>query len=94
MSVSVRPSNCPTCGTRLEAATFVGDDNRAPEPGDVTICIGCTAILRFTEDLSLRILPADELVALPAGARRAIFTVQRAVKRYQRSKESAHDEHQ
>lgn len=45
-------SPCPECGHVIEWAT--GDDGREPLPTDWCVCLECTAILRFTDDLGLR----------------------------------------
>lgn len=61
MSVSVRPSPCPTCGVELGFHTPL-DGGRAPAPGDVTMCTACGELLRFDGALVLYLPPADELV--------------------------------
>jgi hypothetical protein len=42
----VEATSCPSCGHNLDAAAGVTAD-RAPEPGDVTICAYCGAGLVF-----------------------------------------------
>lgn len=53
---------CPVCHTELDAATNVEDD-QAPKPGDVTICVYCATVMEFTEG-GLRIMSQEELDAV------------------------------
>jgi hypothetical protein len=61
----VKPNLCPTCGYTLNA---VGDINnkeiRAPRCGDASICISCGELLEFNEDLSLKKISAEVIIAL------------------------------
>lgn len=69
-----RPDNaCPACGSRLDAATAVREDAR-PDPGDVSVCVYCAAILRFDRELYLYApeqWEVDYLLAEIPGLRRA-----------------------
>lgn len=81
--------HCPVCNRKLDAATEVaGDGDAGPRPGDLTICIGCAAILGFEHDLKLRRLGADDLARLDRETYttllRAVLAVQMA-RRAQRS---------
>lgn len=49
-SSEIPHSPCPECGHVIEYAT--GDGK--PRPIDWCVCLECTAILRFTDDLGLR----------------------------------------
>lgn len=80
--------DCPVCKRKLDAATEVGGDGDGkPRPGDLTVCIGCAAILGFGSDLKLRRLGADDLAMLDRETYttllRAVMSVQMA-KRTQR----------
>jgi hypothetical protein len=44
---------CPVCESKLDAATATDDDNVVPKSGDVTICIYCTSVLEFTDDMTV-----------------------------------------
>jgi hypothetical protein len=51
------PTKCPDCGCELDAAT-VCDENAEeetvrPSPGDLSVCLKCGAILRFTEIMTI-----------------------------------------
>jgi hypothetical protein len=67
----VRPSlgdpTCPSCGTKLDAATSL--ECSTPEPGDLTVCAECGAICTFTEVLGCRLLTEEDLSALPTEVR-------------------------
>ncbi len=58
---------CPKCGSPNDAATSCDetdpDQKARPVPGDLSVCIGCASIQQFQEDLSLKIITMDELVA-------------------------------
>jgi hypothetical protein len=46
-------SRCPYCDKLLDVASNI-TDNRGPEPGDWTVCIGCSQFLVYEFDLRLR----------------------------------------
>lgn len=46
-SVRMPPCACPKCQARLDAATDAAGGDAVPKPGDLTICIHCTAVLQF-----------------------------------------------
>src|SRR4051812_16227606 len=63
-STRVAPSPCPNCGHVLDAAT--SESALPPEPGDITVCVGCSTILVFEDGMKLALpSPAllDELIA-------------------------------
>ncbi len=66
----MRKNKCLNCGYKLDAATEVGGDG-SPESGDATICIQCSHLMIFDEDLKLRELNDLEIVEL-AGDRRMV----------------------
>jgi hypothetical protein len=51
---------CPHCGHPIDGAAAVASE-RAPEPGDVTICIYCADILEFDEHMVLRRCDIEKL---------------------------------
>ncbi len=57
---------CPACDKRLDAATAGDGSDVLPKPGDVSLCIECGQILRFTSDMSLEIAPDEVLVEIAA----------------------------
>ena len=52
-SQRITESKCPECGKRLDGCSGV-NHNRQPKVGDVTICIKCTEIAVFGNNLKLR----------------------------------------
>lgn len=53
-----RARECPGCGAALDGALHVGEEEHAPTPGDVSICMYCRDIMIFEEE-AFR-LPTDE----------------------------------
>jgi hypothetical protein len=51
-------SCCPHCGKELDAAM---GHQRAPVPGDFTLCVYCQMPAVFADDLKIRELTEDEL---------------------------------
>jgi len=50
---------CPTCNTRIDAATGAVDsagamlpDSARPKPGDLTVCFYCATLLQFAPDMT------------------------------------------
>lgn len=68
-------SKCLNCGYEMDRASCVNNDC-APDPGDITICMSCGHLMAFADDLSLRALTDAEMVAV-AGNKR-IVDIQRA----------------
>lgn len=62
---------CPKCGKTLDAATNVVRD-AMPDPGDVTVCIGCAAVLQFGPEMKLSEAKIEEM---PAEIRRTLEEV-------------------
>ena len=51
---------CPVCGTSSDAMSGHNSNVReVPIAGDICVCYGCSSVLEFTEDLSVRIADAD-----------------------------------
>lgn len=63
-------------------AAAVGGAERArkPTPGDLSVCIGCGAFMRYEIGLTLRLLSLEEVGALPDDTREAMTSI-RAVAR-------------
>ena len=68
---------CPNCGYELDAATKVEGSKGAPEPGDVTVCMGCAALLQWDSEKKLTPARLDEM---PAEMRGTLEKVIAAVK--------------
>lgn len=55
---------CPYCNATMEVTSTRDLEIAKPEPGNLAVCFGCMEICKFTDDLDLRKLSTDELVAL------------------------------
>jgi hypothetical protein len=77
-------SQCPSCGTIVDAATAMvadeAEEQSKPEPGCFTICVECSAIAVFGEDLRLVQASEADLAALPAETRRMLEKVSQAIR--------------
>lgn len=51
---------CVECGHVSDISTSFGDDPPA-KPGDLTICVECSALMAYGDDLSLRALTEAEM---------------------------------
>lgn len=64
---------CSNCGEILNAAT--GLMNRRPKAGDLTICLECGVVQKFTEGLDLVPFTEEEWAALGNAAKAALEVV-------------------
>lgn len=63
------PRLCPKCGDKLDAVTnLTRNQPGGPDPGSVSMCINCGAVLMFGEGLTLREMTHPEIGALPEDA--------------------------
>jgi hypothetical protein len=62
-STSVPESICLNCGHRLDCVGSLTEET-APSAGDVTLCINCSHIMLFTNELRLRNPTPAELDAI------------------------------
>jgi hypothetical protein len=70
------PTACLGCGRKIDGATYVGEEDQAPDPDDITVCIYCGHIQAYAEDLSLRELTSVEQLSIAGDER--ILAIQRA----------------
>jgi RNase P subunit RPR2 len=52
-------AQCPTCNSILDGA--IGAAIRGPEKGDLTVCVYCGEISRFTDGLQLERAPDESI---------------------------------
>lgn len=72
---------CPVCEDKLEMATnAVQGETRAPEPGDVSVCLNCASPLQFVSDTHTKLMSREEVYALPFADRHQLLAVVWAVK--------------
>lgn len=55
----IPPRKCPNCNAALEHATGIAHKDE-PKAGDVGVCLSCTVVLVFNEDLTTRTITAAE----------------------------------
>jgi len=67
---------CPACGAVFDRASGSGSK---PEPGSLSICIRCAAMLQFTSTLELAELTAAEFLELPDDVQRELRRISAAV---------------
>ena len=61
--IRVDDPTCPSCSTKLDAATSV--EGAVPKPGDLSVCVECGEVLQFTNDFSLERMPEEVWDQLP-----------------------------
>jgi hypothetical protein len=59
---------CPACRYVVDAAMNMRDGTALPDPGDLSICLNCGALLQF--DALLRLRLPDDLAGLLDGLSR------------------------
>ena len=65
---------CPKCGQELDSMTAVGHDC-PPEPGDITVCIGCGTVLEYDGTK----LVAGSIDSLDVAGKHTVRRVQAAI---------------
>ncbi len=65
----MQPSPCTSCGKMNDAATFVGQEKHQPSPNDIAICIYCSHVMVYDEQLRLRELTDKEVVEVASNPR-------------------------
>jgi hypothetical protein len=63
--IKMKDSLCLNCGALLNrVASLEEDSDHNPSPGDISVCLNCGHILIFTEDLGVRELTEEEVIAV------------------------------
>ena len=75
---------CPYCGYHMDAATHSQQTKAEPEPGDLSVRMGCTGVLVFTDSLELRVIADAEWKELPEELKKEITRGIQAVKTVKR----------
>lgn len=56
---------CPVCAYRMDAHQAINEKEPVePSPGDITICLNCTAVLEFERNQVFKIISGKELVEI------------------------------
>jgi len=69
---------CPVCSHVLDR-TMGRDDSTQPVPGDITFCIGCTAILVFDQQMKLAPITPEFIAGLSPELKATIETRHRVL---------------
>jgi hypothetical protein len=71
-------SRCTACGSKFDMAGTMNDpDSRAPQPGDVSICIDCQHVMIVGSDMHLRDPTAAEAYQIAGDSE--LLRYQRAI---------------
>lgn len=70
---------CPACSRQLDCSNTLGEPDEVviPKAGDVTVCLGCQAILEYTGDSQVyRFASREVLDSLPLETRKQLTKMQ------------------
>jgi hypothetical protein len=79
-TVQTPATRCPGCGLVLNAATNLEGAN-LPVPGDLSVCLGCGGMMRFTDELRVVPLEEEDFEALEVEVRRDLVLKSLAAQR-------------
>jgi hypothetical protein len=77
----VKNTHCPTCNSKLSAATGILDDEWVARPKDMSICINCGEILTFTDDLDLRLADLNDMLNYGEANKKLLEDAQRIIRK-------------
>ncbi len=72
-------AHCPNCGNKLDAASPT-QGAPAPEPGDVSICFYCTALLEFNKEMIPELMSEETHQSLNPATLAELLRVREAIK--------------
>lgn len=72
-------NRCPICDFHADAMS--SPEGKRPQPGDLSVCLNCTAPLLIGEGLTIRALTLSEIEALPDRLRGKLRLFQTAIRR-------------
>lgn len=79
---------CPECGKEIDRASSLDNEAEKPKPNDLSICLDCTSVSYYQEDLSLKLLPKEEYDNLPNDLKSQVKYAQALVKMANGKKDS------
>jgi hypothetical protein len=82
-------NHCLNCGELIDAATPV-DGGRAPQTGDISICLDCHHLMVYDADMKVRALTNEEMVEIAGDS--ALIRAMKALgkfKQWERDKNAA-----
>jgi len=78
---------CPVCSSELDRATEAGSvDGDAPKSGDISVCLYCSSVLIFKDDLGIRLVKQEEIDGWDVEIKRLLGTVLIAAQGFQTRK--------
>ena len=57
----MKENKCPNCGKITDMATSTDGRDMNPSSGDISICIGCSTINQFDDDLTIIQMPIERI---------------------------------
>lgn len=77
----ISPENiCPSCYRQLDAAADP-EDSYVPKANDLTVCIYCQEILKFTDNMAIVKITEEDLKKLPINIQLKLKHFQRTAKK-------------
>ena len=77
-TIDLTAQGCPKCGYTLDACTGI-DNDHAPKPEDLTLCINCAAYLQFDAELRMVVFPDEQLLDLDDETRLTLTAGRRGI---------------
>jgi hypothetical protein len=77
--VTRKASTCPVCRHTLNRASNTPGSNLAPQAGDISVCLGCAAVLIFDDDHTLHQRTDAELSMMEPDVIETVRKTQKAV---------------
>lgn len=72
------PGTCPECGYAFDCSS--GAQGTSPKPLDVTFCLRCGAMLRYTAELRVERMPPEDFQSFPKRDQQELRKLQRAIR--------------
>lgn len=74
-TTEIAQDTCPECGKNMDRATSLTGDH-VPAPGDITVCIKCAKILKFSSDMKLEKKASGDLDQLSLEQQKKLLQIQ------------------
>jgi|HubBroStandDraft_6_1064221.scaffolds.fasta_scaffold2586387_1 hypothetical protein len=75
----MKTCNCPRCAHKLSDSSDPTGQGLRPAAGDITVCVFCSTVLVFTEDLGVRLMLRPEFEQLVKDDPRVLEHLGRAM---------------
>lgn len=87
LTIDCTATMCPSCGTRLDAATQTEPGAHVPVEGDLSVCLNCSEWLTFRADQTVRRITRAEVEQ--RYGRRGVAALERIQSAADRTREEA-----